>query len=110
MTKLRLLREEKDLLQREVAEKLHVSQGTLSLWESGTHTPDIDSLYALADLYDTSLDYMLGYSANRMIDSGKPERLLLEYLGAAHDFPADAEQRGAVAEAISLAVKMLQMK
>lgn len=57
--KLKLKREEKSLTQVEVAEKIYVSQKSISNWETGRNYPDIDSLIRLAKLYDLSLDNLL---------------------------------------------------
>lgn len=45
--------------QEEVAEKIFVSQKSVSNWERGKTFPDIDSLIRLAKLYELSLDTIL---------------------------------------------------
>lgn len=47
------------LTQEQVAEKIFVSQKSISNWETGSTYPDIDSLIRLAQLYDLSLDTLL---------------------------------------------------
>lgn len=54
------LRKEKGLTQEEVGAKLGVSPQSVSKWENGLTYPDIDLLPEIADLYDVSLDYLLG--------------------------------------------------
>ena len=39
---------------------LGVSQPTLSAWEDGRKSPSIDKLELMADVYETSTDYLLG--------------------------------------------------
>lgn len=80
MNRMKMLREETGKLQKEMASLLNVSQGTYSDWEVGRHMPDKDSLFKMADIYGTSLDYMLGYSNERKVDLGKSERLFKDYL------------------------------
>ncbi|MDU4959528.1 MAG: helix-turn-helix transcriptional regulator [Sporomusaceae bacterium] len=58
--RLRDLREDQDLNQREIAELLNVSQATYSRYESGTLDIPSVSLIKLAKFYGTSVDYLLG--------------------------------------------------
>ena len=58
--RLRELREEQELSQAEMAKKLGVSQQTYSRYESHTTEIPLKLLIALAELYDTSTDYLLG--------------------------------------------------
>ena len=60
--KIRDLREDRDLTQKEVAEVLHISQNTYSQYENGKRQMPIDCLIALAKYYETSTDYILGIS------------------------------------------------
>ncbi|MCH5339638.1 MAG: helix-turn-helix transcriptional regulator [Acetatifactor sp.] len=59
-TILKQLREENGLAQKEVAAILHVSNGTMSNYENGIHSPNLDTLCAIADYYGVSVDYLLG--------------------------------------------------
>lgn len=52
-------RTESQLTQEQLAEKIFVSRKTISNWETGKTTPDIDSLIRLANLFDLSLDNLL---------------------------------------------------
>jgi len=53
------LRKEKGYLQKEVAAYLNVTVATISNYEKGVHTPDLNTLSRLADFYDVSTDYLL---------------------------------------------------
>ena len=61
------LREDNNLKQSEVAEYLHVKQNTYSQYENGQRQLPISCLIALAKLYKTSTDYILG-----LTDKPKP--------------------------------------
>ena len=52
-------RTENQLTQEQLSEKIFVSRKTISNWETGKTTPDIDSLIRLADLFNLSLDNLL---------------------------------------------------
>ncbi|WP_051891615.1 helix-turn-helix domain-containing protein [Lysinibacillus sphaericus] len=63
--RLRTLREERGYLQKFVADKLDIKSNTLSGYENGTRSPDPSMLSSLADLYDVSIDYLLGRTDNK---------------------------------------------
>lgn len=54
------LREDSDLTQKQVADMLHVKQNTYSQYENGHRQIPIDLLIVLAKFYRTSTDYILG--------------------------------------------------
>ncbi len=56
---LRLARESLGLSIEEVAAKLGVSVEELKIWEAGSQTPLVETLWDLADLYNRSVDYFL---------------------------------------------------
>ncbi len=58
------LREDNDLTQKEVAEYLHIRQNTYSQYETGHRQIPIEVLIALAKFYKTSTDYILGLTDN----------------------------------------------
>ncbi|TRM08775.1 helix-turn-helix transcriptional regulator [Lentibacillus cibarius] len=57
--RLKLCRNKRGYSQKEVAEKIGVKNNTLSSYESGARSPDYDTLTELAEIYDTSIDYLL---------------------------------------------------
>lgn len=65
--RIRDLREDHDLTQKQVSEYLNIRQNTYSQYETGHRQIPIDALIALANLYKTSTDYLLG-----LTDYAKP--------------------------------------
>ena len=63
--KIRDLREDNDLTQKEIADYLHIKQNTYSQYENGQRQLPISCLIALARLYNTSTDYILGLTDER---------------------------------------------
>lgn len=57
--RLRDLREDADLTQKELADYLHVKQNTYSQYENGQRQIPIEHLISLARYYHTSTDYIL---------------------------------------------------
>lgn len=58
--RLRDLREDADLTQREVADLLGIQQTVYSRYERGYQTIPLEHLLVLADYYHVSTDYLLG--------------------------------------------------
>ena len=58
--KLKELREEKKLLQKQLASELDVSQVTIARWETGTREPSFDDLIKVAKYFNVTTDYILG--------------------------------------------------
>ncbi len=46
--------------QREVAEHLGIAQPSYIRYENGSSQPSLENLVKLADLFDVSVDYLLG--------------------------------------------------
>lgn len=59
MNRLRELREDKDLGQKHVAERLNIHQTTYSDYELGRLNIPVRALCSLADFYGVSVDYIL---------------------------------------------------
>ena len=58
--RIRDLREDRDLTQREVAQYLHIKQNTYSRYETNDRDIPLDIMGQLADFYSTSVDYLMG--------------------------------------------------
>lgn len=57
--KLYELRKQKGFSQEELANRLNVSRQTISKWEVGESTPDMEKLVAISDLFGVSLDELV---------------------------------------------------
>ena len=53
------LRKQKGLSQEELANRLNVSRQTISKWEIGDSTPDMEKLAAISELFEVSLDELV---------------------------------------------------
>lgn len=62
--KLKKLRMQFNMSQKEVAVAINTSPSIISNYESGERTPSVENLMALARLYHCSTDYLLGFHAN----------------------------------------------
>lgn len=70
---LKSLRVAKGLTQEEVSVILNVSNKTISKWETGNGLPEIQSLIALADLYDVKVDDILRGGSSSKVSLEKSE-------------------------------------
>ena len=58
--RIRNLREDNDLTQQQMADKLYINRRTYSSYETGVRGIPTEILCAIADIFDTSTDYLLG--------------------------------------------------
>ena len=63
--RLKRLRMEKGITQKELADRLHISRSTIAGYESLGKEPDGEKLCALADFFGVSVDYLLGGTDSR---------------------------------------------
>ena len=69
--RLRDLREDRDLTQKEMAAFLKVHQTTYSDYELERLNIPVSVLHALADFYGVSVDYLLGRTGEKKPNTGK---------------------------------------
>lgn len=62
MENLKLLRKQHGLSQQKLANILHISQQSVYKYENDITFPDIETLENMADFFDTSIDYIVGYT------------------------------------------------
>ena len=72
------LRKENNLTQAKLAEKIFVSEKTISKWENGKSVPDTESLPKLCEIFNISLNELL--SGERIVEKNpeQNEQLLLD--------------------------------
>ena len=65
--RLRQLRRNDNLTQKQLAKLLNVSDGTIAMWETGKRQPDLDTIYKIACFFNISIDSLMG--VNNKADS-----------------------------------------
>ena len=73
--KLYHLRRARGMSQEQLAEKIGVSRQTISKWEGGLSTPDLEKLIALADCFEITLD---GLVREELPQMPEPEPVALQ--------------------------------
>jgi len=71
--RMKEIREEAGLKQKDVANALKVSKGSYSMWECGSDTIPLKRLNQFCNLFDVSIDYTVGFSNKRKYTNAKPD-------------------------------------
>ena len=66
--RLKKLREEKNILSKDLASIINVEPSTITNWEKGNRSPKEDMLIRIADYFDCSIDYLLGRTDNKSFE------------------------------------------
>lgn len=85
--RIRLLREEKEMTGEQLGKKLNVSKQSISKWENGTSSPDIETIRKIASIFNTTVDFISGNSDirnpyenhERISESINDDKELLEF-------------------------------
>ena len=75
---LRNRRRAANMSQKELGDKLNVVQGTIASWEKGRNEPSIAMLIQLADIFDCTLDELVGHTEMSQ-DIAESSSLLYEF-------------------------------
>lgn len=62
MNRIKFLRDEFNMTQKELANRTNLSEGSISLYEKGERKPSLEVLVKLSEIFDCSIDYLLGKS------------------------------------------------
>lgn len=84
---IKFFRKKECLSQEELAEKCKVSRQAVTKWEAGESTPSIEKLITLAEIYDVSIDELVGKAENNSY--GKLMKLVKEF--AVEDIPKNED-------------------
>lgn len=76
--KLKSLRENKGLLQKELADKLKISASTIGMYEQNRREPDNETLKKIAEYFKVSTDYLLDIKTTTNIDKELKEQEVLK--------------------------------
>lgn len=110
--RLKELRLEKDILQKDVAKKLNISTSAYGFYEQGKRTPDLTTLELLADYFNVSIDYLLGRTNDKSkfspaetnttddIDIKNPDKLIDEFEVYFMDDEVSEEEKERILRAI----------
>ncbi len=86
---IRELREDRGLSQKQLAEKIGVTQGAIYFWEKEINEPTAGCLIRLAEFFSVSVDELLSFDANT---KGKDVGSAVEILGLFNRLSKDKQQ------------------
>ena len=89
MNRIKLLREELNMTQQELADKLDGAKSTVAMYEKGDRKPSMEVLLKLSEIFDCSIDYILGKSDNRNSDIPVSKIPILGTVKAGYDWLAE---------------------
>lgn len=71
--RLELLRDEKDYTKKQIADIIGVSDSVYARWETGKEFIPTRRIYQLANYYCVNIDYLLGFTSNRLVIKSSKE-------------------------------------
>lgn len=86
MNRIRELREELNMMQKDLAVLIGCAANTLSYYEKGEHALTPDTIRRLCEIFHVSADYLLGFSSRRTPEISPEDA---ELLAAYHDAPEE---------------------
>lgn len=89
---IRAMRRARSLTQQQVADALGVTVGAVYKWEANLSAPDLTLLVELADLFDTSVDVLLGYEVKNNKQADMAARLK-EYIHSKNEAGLDEAEK-----------------
>lgn len=77
---LKNLRKSRNMTQKKLADKLHITEATVSRYESGTANPTFETMRSIAAIFNVTMDYLYGMENSTSIStvnlSGKQADIL----------------------------------
>ena len=64
-TRIKTLLAERNMTQRELADKLWISESTVNRWVNDNRMPSVENIYAMSRIFNTTTDYIIGASDER---------------------------------------------
>lgn len=108
--RLKILRKEAGLTQKDVAEHLGIKQPTYAQWENGRTKPKGETLEKFANFFNVSTDYLLGNTDIKntlTIDEEKLNQAIEQSLGYSGK-PATETEKENIKEAILIYLESLK--
>lgn len=71
--RMKEIREEAGLKQKDIAEIMNVTKCSYSMWECGTDTIPLRRLNQFCNYFDVSIDYVVGFNNKKKYSNAKPD-------------------------------------
>lgn len=73
LSRLTALRKQKKWSLQDVADQLGIAKSTYAGYESGYRRPSLEAMKLMADLFDTSIDYLIGRTDDPAVFTASPD-------------------------------------
>ena len=83
-SRLKELRQMNHMKQSELGDIVHVSLGTVSIWERDVRKPEFGTIERLCELFNVSLAYMLGMNDDPTVPGVRDDELAAQYANENH--------------------------
>lgn len=90
MNRIKQLREEFNLTQQELADKINGAKSTIAMYENESRKPSMEVLISLSDIFGCTIDYLLGKTDIRNVEQGFKFAYHKEMEGLTEDEITDA--------------------
>ena len=87
MNRIRELRKQRKMTQKELSKHLQIADSTLSYWEQGKYEPDINALKELSRFFHVSIDYILGGDMSEWKENNSSTESLVEEVKPSYKNP-----------------------
>ena len=96
--RIKALRLKAKLTQKQIAEKLNISQKGYSYWENGQREPNNDKIQQLSKIFNVSTDYLLGNTDEKQSSKFDDLNTVLDLFTSFDGYPLSDEDHEAVRE------------
>ena len=107
MNRIKMLREENSFTQLDLANRLNCSKSVIGLYESETRKPSMEVLVKLSEIFNCSIDYILGKSDVRNPKNEENDPLGLAKIGFSMDkySPPTEKQKQQIRDLLEIILK-----
>lgn len=68
MNRIKQLREEFQMTQQDLADKIDGAKSTIAMYEKGDRKPSMEVLIKLSEIFNCSIDYLIGKSESKTVE------------------------------------------
>lgn len=107
MNRIKILREEFNYTQQDLADKLDCSKSVIGLYESETRKPSMEVLIKMSEIFNCSIDYILCKSDIRSPEKAQDDPLGLAQIGFSMDnyTPPTEKQKEQIRDLLKVILK-----
>lgn len=107
MNRIKQLREENNWTQLELSKKMNCAMSSIAMYESETRKPSMEVLLKLSEIFDCSIDYILGKSDIRNPEKAQDDPLGLAKIGFSMDnyAPPTEKQKEQIRDLLEVILK-----